>query len=148
MKKITVKEVRENARKEKEFSIKNALLNHLEWQKNYFERKNLKKTDRQAYEYLKLRLENAHDWEFEKFHKETMKIELTNWLLKNFLTAEDAASHVFFKINDEMLCCDYCIKCMKEPVKSNVEAKKLYYNALHLLSRIFSDYASDQALYC
>lgn len=148
MKKITIKEVRENAKKEKELSVKNALLNHLEWHKKHFERKNLKKTDRQAYEYLKLRLENAHNWEFEKFHKETTNIELANWLLKNFLTPEDAASHVFLKINDEMLCCDYCIKSMKEPIKSNVESKKLYYNALHLLSRIFSDYASDQALYC
>lgn len=144
MKYFTSEEEFKNAQKEKTLDLKNALLNRIEWRLKNFERKNLNKEKRQAYNYLKNRLEQAYSWEFENFHEETMKIELANWLLKNFLTPKDAAAHVFFKIDGEDLCGDYAIKKMIESVKNNAEAKRLYNNALFLLSSIYSDYACDQ----
>lgn len=144
MKYFTSEEEFKNAQKEKTLDLKSALLNRIEWRLKNFERKNLNKEKRQAYEYLKNRLEQAYSWEFEKFHEDTECIQLINWLLNNNLTLKDMAAHVFFKIDGENLCCDYAIKKMAEPVKNNTEVKHLYNNALFLLSSIYSDYACDQ----
>ena len=133
-----------NVQKEKMLDLKNALLNRLEWRLKNYERKNLAKEKRQAYNYLKNRLEQSYSWEFENFHEDTARIQLLNWLLNNNLTLKDMATHAFFKIDGDNLCGDYAIKKMLEPVKTNVEAKRLYNNALFLLSSIYSDYACDQ----
>lgn len=144
MKYFAAEEDFKNAQKEKTLDLKNALLNRIEWRLKNFERKNLNKEKRQAYDYLKNRLEQTHSWEFENFHEDTKNIQLVNWLLKNNLTLKNMASHVFFKIDGEFLCEDYAIKKMSEPVKNNAEAKRLYNNALFLLSDIYNDYACDQ----
>lgn len=144
MKYFTSEEEFKNAQKEKKLDLKNALLNRIEWRLNNFERKNLNKEKRQAYDYLKNRLELSYSWEFENFHKDTENIQLINWLLNNNLTLKNMAAHVFFKIDGEDLCTDCAIKKMSEPVKNNAEAKRLYNNALFLLNGIYSDYACDQ----
>ena len=144
MKYFASEEEFKNAQKEKTLDLKNALLNRIGWRLNNFERKNLNKEKRQAYSYLKIRLELSHSWEFENFHEDTTKIQLINWLLKNNLTLKNFSRHVFLKIDGDDLCEDYAIKKMSEPVKNNAEAKSLYNNALVLLSSIYSDYACDQ----
>lgn len=144
MKYFTSEKEFKNAQKEKTLDLKNALLNRIEWRLRNFERKNLNKEKRQAYDYLKNRLEQAHVWEFENFHEDTARIQLINWLLNNNLTLKDMSHHVFFKIDGEDLCGDYAIKKMAEPVKNNAEVKRLYNNSLSLLSNIYIDYACDQ----
>lgn len=144
MKYFTSEKEFKNAQKEKTLDLKNAMLNRLEWRLKNFERKNLRKEKRQAYDYLKNRLEQSHSWEFENFHEDTESIQLLNWLLNNNLTLKDMAAHVFFKIDGETLCEDCAIKKMSEPVKNNAEAKSLYNNALFLLNSIYNDYACDQ----
>lgn len=133
-----------NAQKEKTLGLKNALLNRIEWCLKNCERKNLNKEKRQSYDYLKIRIAQSDAGEFENFHQGTVRLELLNWFLKNNLTIKDMSRHVFFKIAGEVLCDDSAIKIMTEPVKNNVEAKRLYDNALHLLSNIYSNYACDQ----
>lgn len=131
-----------NAQKEKMMGLKQALLNRIEWRLKNFERKNLKKEKRQAYDYLKIRIEQAHSWEFENFHKDTQKLQLLNWFLKNNLTVENMVRHEFEKIDG--LCTDCSIKKMVEPVKNKVEAKRLYSDSLALLQSIYIDYSCDQ----
>lgn len=134
----------ENAKVEKELDLKNALINRIEWQLKNFERKNLNKAKRQAYQYLKNRLEISYAWEFENFHEDTQRIQLENWLKNNHITVKDMAAHAFAEVNSEFLCTDFAIKKMAEPVKNNSEVKKLYYNSLYLLNEIYNNYACDQ----
>lgn len=133
-----------NAQKEKTLDLKNALLNRIEWRLKNVERKNLNKEKRQAYDYLKKRLDLSHSWEFENFHEDTKEIQLLNWLLKNNLTVKDMVENEFGKIDNENFCTDYAIKKMLEPVKNKAEVKRLYNNALFLLNSIYSNYACDQ----
>lgn len=133
-----------NAQKEKTLDLKKAMLNRLEWRLKNFERKNLRKEKRQAYDYLKIRFEQSHIWEFENFHEDTTELQLLNWLLKNNLTVKDMVENEFGKIDNEDFCTDYAIKKMTEPVKNKAEAKRLYNNALFLLNSIYSNYTCDQ----
>lgn len=144
MKYFTSEEKFKNAQKEKTLDLKNVLLNRIEWQLKNVERKNLSKEKRQAYDYLKNRLEQSYSWEFENFHEDTTKMQLINWFLKNNLTIKKMVEHEFTKIDNENFCIDCAIKKMTEPVKNKVEAKRLYNNALSLLSSIYVDYAYDQ----
>lgn len=131
-----------NAQKEKMLDLKHALLNRIEWRLKNFERKNLRKEKRQAYDYLKIRLEQSHSWEFENFHEDTQKLQLLNWFLKNNLNIENMVVHEFETIDDK--CTDGAIKKMVEPVTNKVEAKRLYSHSLALLKDIFIDYSCDQ----
>lgn len=142
MKYFTSEEEFKNAQKEKTLDLKNALLNRLEWRLKNVERKNLRKSKRQAYDYLKIRLEQSHSWEFEKFHEDTQKLQLLNWFLKNNLNVENMVAHEFETIDEK--CTDVVIKKMVETVKNKVEAKRLYNNTLFLLSNIYVDYDCDQ----
>lgn len=144
MKYFTSEKEFKNAQKEKTLDLKKALLNRIEWCLQNCERKNLNKKKRQSYDYLKIRIEQSYVGEFANFHQGTVRLELLNWFLKNNLTIKDMASNVFFKIDDEIICSDYAIKLMPEPVKNNNEAKCLYNDALHLLSSIYSNYVCDQ----
>lgn len=131
-----------NAQKEKNLNLKNALLNRLEWRLKNFERKNLRKEKRQAYDYLKIRIVQSHNWEFENFHEDKQKLQLLNWFLKNNLNVENMLAHEFETLDDR--CTDCAIKKMVEPVKNKVEAKRLYSNSLALLQNIYIDYSCDQ----
>lgn len=144
MKYFTSEEEFKNAQKEKTLDLKNALLNRIEWRLKNFERKNLRKEKRQAYDYLKNRLDLSHIWEFENFHEDTTKMQLINWFLKNNLTVKDMVEHEFAKIDNKDFCTDYAIKKMTEPVKNKAEAKRLYNNTLFLLSNAYIDYLCDQ----
>ena len=144
MKYFTSEEEFKNAQKEKTLDLKNALLNRIEWRLKNFERKNLNKEKRQAYDYLKNRLEQAYNWEFENFHDGTTKMQLINWLLKNNLTIKNMVDHEFTKIDNVNFCTDYAIKTMGEQAKNKAEVKRLYTNALFLLSQLYIDYSCDQ----
>ena len=133
-----------NAQKEKELNLKNALLSRIEFRLKNFERKNLNKEKRQAYAYLKLRIEEAHDWEFENFHEDTKKLQLLNWFLKNNLNVEKMVTHEFDSL--AKVCTDSAVKKMAEPVKDKVELKRLYSSSLDLLSKIYIDYSCDQII--
>lgn len=142
MKYFTSEEEFKNAQKEKTLDLKNALLKRIEWRLNNFERKNLNKEKRQAYDYLKNRLEQTHSWEFENFHNDTKEIQLLNWLLKNNINVQDMVAHEFS--NSDNLSTDYAIKKMAEPVKTKSEIKHLYNDSLVLLKNIYIDYSCDQ----
>lgn len=144
MKYFTSEKEFKNAQKEKTLDLKNAMLNRLEWRLKNFERKNLSKEKRQAYDYLKIRFEQSHIWEFENFHEDTTEIQLLNWFLKNNLTIKNMIEHEFAKIDNEDFCTDYAIKKMTEPVKNKAEAKRLYNNALFLISNAYINYSCDQ----
>ena len=121
MKYFTSEKEFKNAQKEKTLDLKKAILNRLEWRLKNFERKNLRKEKRQAYDYLKIRFEKSHIWEFENFHEDTTKMQLINWLLKNNLTVKNMVENEFEKIDGDIICTDYAIKKMTEPVKNKAE---------------------------
>lgn len=144
MKYFAAEEDFKNAQKEKTLDLKNALLNRIEWRLNNFERKNLNKEKRQAYNYLKNRLINSYSFEFENFHEDTARIQLLNWFLNNNLNVKEMANKAFFKIDNNEICTDSSVKLMIEPAKNKIEVKRLYNNSLSLLSNIYIDYACDQ----
>lgn len=128
MKKITKTILLEEAKKESNMSLREAIIAHVDFDIDYHCRKNMRKDWRQAYSIIKKFFGNAHDWEVKP-----NRLYIVNYFLRNYIVVKNLARDWW----------------QFDGLKSEKEAVKIYNTAALFLSNIYSNIIVGQYdLYC
>lgn len=128
MKKITKLILLEQAKKESTLTLREAIIDHANFELNYHCRKNMRKSWCQAYGIIQKRFENAHEWEVK-----SNRLYVINYFLRNYIVVNNLARD-WGKVDG---------------FKSEKEAAKIYNTAALFLSGIYSNIIAGQyELYC
>lgn len=123
MKKITDSILLAQAKKESIMSLREAVILRVNFDIEFFCRKNMRKDWQQAYEFIKKRFKNAHDWEIKP-----NRLYLINDFLRNYIVVNNMARD-WWKFDG---------------FKSEKEAAKIYNIAALFLSNIYNNIIDGQ----
>lgn len=118
MKKITKTILLDEAKKESNVTLREAILLHVDFELDYYCRKNIRKDWRQAYGIIQKRFKAAHDWELKP-----NRLYIINYFLRNYIVVKSLARDWW----------DF------DGFKSEKEAAKIYNTAALFLSNIYSN---------
>lgn len=123
MKKLTQKILLEQAKKESNMTLREAILSHVDFDFKWHCRKNMRKDWRQGYSIIKKRFEDAHDWEIKP-----NRLYIINYFLRNYIVIKNLARD-WWKVDG---------------FKSEKEAAKIYNTAALFLRNIYNNIIAGQ----
>lgn len=128
MKKISQSILLAEAKKESTLTLREAIISHVDFDLEYFCRKNVKKDWRQAYGFIKERFKYAHDWEVKP-----NRLYILNYFFRNYVVVKNLARDWW----------------EADGFKSEKEAAKIYNTAALFLNGIYDNIIAGQYdLYC
>lgn len=123
MKKLTQENLLEEAKKESNLTLREAIILHVDFDLKCHCRKNMRKDWRQAYDIIQKRFKNAHDWEIKP-----NRLYVVNYFFRNYTGGEYLAREWW----------------EADGFKSEKEAAKIYNTAALFLSNIYSNIIAGQ----
>lgn len=123
MKKLTQKNLLEEAKKESTLTLREAIRSRVNFDLKHYCRKNMRKDWRQAYGIIQKRFEAAHDWEIKP-----NRLYVVNYFFRNYTGGEYLAREWW----------------QNDGFKSEKEAAKIYNTAALFLRNIYNNILDGQ----